>query len=433
MDFEVLTAEAESLVEPFRQVLPGGLEEMSPGPFLAAVLSWVDRSRLNGHDLVRVMRAETRMASHYEAARMATMVEVAQCPAGDARSLVERDPGVEEFAADEIRVALRLTRRSAEYELGFAFDLKERLPQVWEALHVGRIDMRRAKEIAHGTSHLPVGTARDVVDRVIGSAPGLTTGQLRARMQRLCLEADPAEARKRYGEALEERRVVSEPNVDGTANLMGLQLPPHRVAAIRRRVNRIAKGLKHGGDQRTVDQIRADIYLDLLQGKSVSSTGPARGVVDLQADLKTLAGLADKAGEIPGYGPVIADIARQVAKDQHDAEWRATITDPNTGQVMWTGTTRRRPTARQTREVQARLPSCVFPGCRMPATECDLDHTQAWAGGGPTTTDNLAPLCRHDHRVKHQAGWKLQRQPNGQHVWTSRLGHTYITPGDRPP
>ncbi|MEE8375472.1 MAG: HNH endonuclease signature motif containing protein [Acidimicrobiia bacterium] len=37
----------------------------------------------------------------------------------------------------------------------------------------------------------------------------------------------------------------------------------------------------------------------------------------------------------------------------------------------------------------------------MPATDCDLDHRNAWADGGPTTEDNLAPLCRHDHIVRH--------------------------------
>ncbi len=67
----------------------------------------------------------------------------------------------------------------------------------------------------------------------------------------------------------------------------------------------------------------------------------------------------------------------------------------------------------------------------MPATDCDLDHREAWADGGPTTENNLAPLCRHDHIVSHH-GWKLERLPNGAHQWTGRLGHTYVT-GEKPP
>jgi hypothetical protein len=71
-------------------------------------------------------------------------------------------------------------------------------------------------------------------------------------------------------------------------------------------------------------------------------------------------------------------------------------------------------------------------GCWMPATDCDLDHTQAWAEGGPTEIGNLAPLCRHDHRLKHQANWQLQPISPGQYTWTSPHGHAYTTTS-RPP
>jgi hypothetical protein len=60
----------------------------------------------------------------------------------------------------------------------------------------------------------------------------------------------------------------------------------------------------------------------------------------------------------------------------------------------------------------------------MPARESDLDHRDAWADGGPTQEDNLEPLCRHDHRLKH-AGWKLDKQDNGTYQWTSTLGLKY--------
>ena len=151
--------------------------------------------------------------------------------------------------------------------------------------------------------------------------------------------------------------------------------------------------------------------------------------MDITVDLGVLAGLSETPGELNGYGPVIADIARQVARDQTTSTHRVTVTDH--GEPVWTGTTRRRPTTHQTRHVETTIPTCVFPGCRMPATECDLDHTRAWAEGGPTTTDNLSPLCRHDHRLKH-AGWKMKRIRPGIYQWTSPLGHTYTTGPDPP-
>jgi hypothetical protein len=155
-------------------------------------------------------------------------------------------------------------------------------------------------------------------------------------------------------------------------------------------------------------------------------------VVDIHVDLDTLARLADHPGELAGYGPVVADIARQVAEHQARAEWRFQATDPDTGRVVHNGITRRRPTADQQREVETQHPTCIFPGCRMPATDCDLDHRTPYGEGGPTVAPNLAPLCRHDHRIKGEAGWIHQQLPNGDHRWTSKLGHTYTTSGTPP-
>ena len=122
-------------------------------------------------------------------------------------------------------------------------------------------------------------------------------------------------------------------------------------------------------------------------------------------------------------------IARQVAETSQQAEWRWTLTHPDTGQVVDNGTTRRRPTTTQRRHLQARHRTCIFPGCRRPAYNCDLDHRQQWAHGGTTKVENLAPLCRHHHTIRHHAHWTHRPLPNGDHHWTSRLGHTYTTSG----
>lgn len=40
------------------------------------------------------------------------------------------------------------------------------------------------------------------------------------------------------------------------------------------------------------------------------------------------------------------------------------------------------------------------------------------------------PLCRHDHRVKGEAGWQLRRIGD-TFEWTTRLGHVYVVPVPR--
>ena len=94
-------------------------------------------------------------------------------------------------ATAEIRVALRLTRRAAETELHMALELTRRVPAVIDALDAGLIDNRRARAIVHGTTHLDDDTTRHVVAAIIDDAPRFTTGQLVARLRKLCIDIDP--------------------------------------------------------------------------------------------------------------------------------------------------------------------------------------------------------------------------------------------------
>ncbi|MGH8946659.1 MAG: DUF222 domain-containing protein, partial [Acidimicrobiia bacterium] len=296
---------------PVREVIPD-LDSIPPGPYLAAILSSIDRTKLNGYDLVVVLRAHDWMASHYQAERLADMVEVAHCVEGSADSPVARIEERQQFASDEIRAALSLTRRSAETQMGLAVELAERLHRVLEAFRAGRLSLPKVWVIVNGTSHLPDETATEICDQVLDEAEAMTTGQLGAWLRRLAIQADPESAEKRYEESLADRRVAAQANVEGTANIYAMELEPHRVSAAMRRINQMAKSLKTGDESRTMDQLRADVFMDVLLGKDSSASGKSqpRGVVDVAVDLTTLLELSDKPGEIGGYGPVIADIAR---------------------------------------------------------------------------------------------------------------------------
>jgi hypothetical protein len=90
------------------------------------------------------------------------------------------------------------------------------------------------------------------------------------------------------------------------------------------RINKIARSLRGNSETRTMDQLRADVYLYLLLGTGHASR--AKGVVHLTVDLDTLTGLTEHPGDLNGFTPVISDIARHITDDQRDAEWRYTIT-----------------------------------------------------------------------------------------------------------
>jgi 5-methylcytosine-specific restriction endonuclease McrA len=82
--------------------------------------------------------------------------------------------------------------------------------------------------------------------------------------------------------------------------------------------------------------------------------------------------------------------------------------------------------------------TCAFPHCTRPAESADLDHTVEYSDTGPpdqTSTDNLAPLCRHDHRAKTHpspAGqpWRCTGLSPGHWLWTSPHGKHYLVHPD---
>ncbi len=160
--------------------IPAMLEDLQAGPELGGILACIEVDRVSPHDRVLVLRAESRMRSHYDARFYQSVAAVADgCVEPD-----DHPSAAFEAAAAEIRAALRLTRRSAAVELTFAKELRERLPRVWEALADGSIDLRRARVIADRTAHLTAAGPCGVVERVIDHALSLTTGQLRARLDR---------------------------------------------------------------------------------------------------------------------------------------------------------------------------------------------------------------------------------------------------------
>jgi hypothetical protein len=138
-----------------------------------------------------------------------------------------------------------------------------------------------------------------------------------------------------------------------------------------------------------------------------------------------LARLNSEPGDLAGYGPVVADVARQVAEQQRRSPWTFTIRDEATGQVF-TGPTRRRPTEAMARHVRARDKTCRAPGCRRPGIYTDIDHTIAVEDGGLTVPGNLGLLCRYHHRAKHEGLWRLTQIRPGVFLWQSPLGRRYI-------
>ncbi|BCB74127.1 HNH endonuclease signature motif containing protein [Phytohabitans flavus] len=363
---------------------------------------------------------------------LATVRETAYCPPGDRTSPPRRTDHPCEYAADEIRWALTLTRRAADALLGAAYSLVERLPAAGRALRSGVIDLPRARVLDEETAGLPQPAARQIIDQILPDMGGLTTGQLRARLRRLVITCDPEAAANRQRRAVRQRRVDHGLDLDGTATLAGYHLPVDQAAAAAARIDALAHAAKRAGDPRTLDELRADTYLSILNGEAPPTPAGGGGGVEIVVPLATLTGASDAPGFIVGWGPVLAEIARKLAHQQRDRPWRVSVYGQD-GVLTAHGRLRRRPSVGDGEFVKARDRTCRAPGCRTPAHRSDLDHTQAWEAGGPTVPANLGVLCRHCHGYKHSAGVRLTQPTPGTFVWRTRLGHAYTTEAESPP
>jgi len=435
------------------------LAEIPAGPELSAALAQVDPTRLCGFDLVELLRARNRQLSYEQAQLLRAMRELAYTPP-DMSPEVRRAGNVDGYVFAEVAFALSWTRNKADLEVGLALDLCDNVPAVFDALNSGLIDIGKARVFSRELEYVEEAQARRVADLLLADRDGrgpeaarCTTGQLGARLRRLFLAVDPDAVRTRHTKAIADRGLYHASSANGTAVLSAYHLPKDKAAAAWEHVDAIARASKAaGGEDRTLDQLRADIFADLLAGVGPHTAGYAtpahrKGVIHLHIGLSTLAGLSDRPGEIDGFGPVLADLARQTAAQMADrAQWRFTVTGPDGTPVAEGRLSRRaireaitagrlhyRPTTGQAHFVRARDITCRAPGCRRPAVRCDLDHVHDWNWGGPTIVDNLCCLCRACHRLKHEGGYEIQRTSLG-FAWTTPRGHRYtVLPEVMPP
>jgi hypothetical protein len=224
-------------------------------------------------------------------------------------------------------------------------------------------------------------------------------------------------------------------------------------------LDRDARTRRAAGDPRSLSQLRADTFIERLTGQATATAVPVEiGLtVPLDALLETGAPeqSPDPAGSavatIPGYGPIPAEFARDLAGIGIDGEAgdvtagtgggptdvgcggagcsdvadRATVfirrilTDPIDHTVVAVDTRRRRFDGAVARYLIARDQHCRIPYCTAPIRH--LDHITPWRDGGPTTATNGQGLCERHSYTKEAPGWQVRVIEPGS------------TPGEGPP
>jgi hypothetical protein len=364
---------------------------------------------------------------------------------GESSTAGERDMVTRSFVA-EVATLLGQHEASASRLVAEAARLTGPRRATLAALEAGELSLTQVRSVLELTQGLPAEVA-DAVESVAvetAAAAGArevvtSNADLRRRMRRVRERMHPESLGDRRARAAEERRVCLEPASDGMAWL-SLFLEAERAVAIDARLGVLA-AREVSDDGRTTAQRAVDLAADLLLGGGLpddertrsgaaGATGAVRPCINVTVPVLTLLGLDDEPADLEGYGPIDADTARRLAA--HAPSMRRILVHPEIGTALSYGRDHYRAPADLDGFVRVRDGRCRFPGCSRRAERADLDHTVDWAHGGATSAANLAVLCRHHHRLKHESGWRVAQEPGGVMRWTSPAGHLLRTLPERP-
>lgn len=365
---------------------------------------------LDDKDSVAVAQAASAGIARLEAVRFRALAQLNRHRDG-ARSVTQ-----------EVAFALSVTDNHAGALVATADAVTTRLPRTLELMDQGKLAGFGAMKVATATAWLSDEDARAVDALLEDRIPGKNPDQIRKAANHAANTVDPDGAGARTEHHREGRRLTLRHGETGVASIEVEDAPVEKAAAAYQRIDRAARALNTRDETRTLDQLRADVALDLLlSGQGGTSE---RSEVFLYMDLFTYLGFNNDPAELAGHGSVPAALARHIATGPNTV-LRRIITDPVSGQVLDLGRDRYRPTAGLDEFVRVRDRECRRPGCHRPAQTCDIDHSLPWHHGGHTNADELIDLCRRDHRLKDEPGWTYHLAPGGTLTITTPTGQGY--------
>lgn len=383
-----------------------------------------------------------------EIARARTMVRLYQHYSADVEARRAADPRFTATPLTETIVETQpvtgQTHGRIRADLEAVLLMDQHLP--WLATYVDRgwLDLYRATPVTNALkdelADRPTARQRfselmeQWFDKVAAFCPVLcnkTIDQIRNHVDYVITKLLAGEADDRFKRRHARRRVSSTPTGDGMASLtvdtdqVSVKLADHHL-------DLLAREARSTGDERPLEQLRADLAIELLTGKRAvdGMTGKwARPIINVTVPIQTLMGLSDEPGRM-GDEVLPASLVRHVAADP-TSTWYRMLTDRARACVELS-TDSYTPTAAIWRQAVAAQPTCFAPTCTKPAAECELDHRDPYPRGA-TSTENLGGACTPHHFSKHVRGSSLKKQRDGTLRYTTRSGMTHIVLPDEQP
>jgi hypothetical protein len=352
--------------------------------------------------------------------------------------------------AAEVAAALHISSGAAAIQVSLARGLRERLPNLAAVFRTGELTLTVVDTVLHRTDLITDPNVLARVDAQLAAAAArlvtLSDGALAGYIDRVITRLDPDAVRRR-NKAADKRHVQIIDYLDGISDVHATVHTPS-AHALDHRLDALAATVCPA-DPRTKDQRRADAIdaltagADRLQCLCGREDCPNRDAIaspfvihivtataDNTGPADSAEGEPDSAGGEPDTTEQVATLVRNdgllppelLDRLAADAKTRP-LTHPGDAPPE----PRYTPSRALAEFVRCRDLTCRFPGCEVPAFTTDIDHTIAYADGGPTQAANLKCLCRLHHLLKTFWGWTDQQLPDGTIIWTSPAGHTYVT------
>jgi hypothetical protein len=333
----------------------------------------------------------------------------------------------------ELAAALRISCALASSYMRDAEVLRERLPKAGECLAAGDVNYAMFNVIAHRTALITDENALAAVDAQVALRaprwPSLTRGRLAMRVDAIVARVD-RDAIRRTNKEVKDRYLNVSASMSGIAEVYGNVFASTAVA-LDRRLDELA-GTVCEADPRTRAQRRADALMALATGVDrmactcgdsdcVEMRGRMRDrnlVIHVVAEQASIEG----TGTAPSYMAGVDElIPPQVVAELAKSATLRPLAFPVAAEPRYA------PSAKLAEYVRCRDLTCRAPGCDVPATRCDIDHTIPYADGGWTHASNLKSLCRKHHLLKTFWGWRDKQLSDGTMIWTLPSGQSYVT------
>lgn len=249
---------------------------------------------LTAHDLIDRVAAQERLAQAAQAAQACDLAALAESV--DLDRPAELSGTTQKALVVEVAAALgcaALTARAKVFDATRA--VAEHRPLL-DLLGTGAVSMAGLRKVLDATAVLEPEKVREVADQLAEDArvDALTPGQLGKAAWRRVVAVDPEAAAKRARAARRNRDVRLGDPVDGTAGIFA-RLRAEEALAVFKRLDKTARGMRHDGDERSLDTLRADLFVEWLT--STRMVTPAK-----PAAAQAAAGAADGNGGQPSTG-----------------------------------------------------------------------------------------------------------------------------------